>query len=122
MTESTGTGRTLHEMSAYTNLENEYDADVANTVTAKAINRAHKDAHVTPTDVGSWAKVNRIMARGEVDIEKKHRFSTKKQKNLQTKCLAASCQQAKKKKLKSNRILELKRESIDKFSLFICCI
>lgn len=80
MTESTGTGRTLHEMSAYTTLENEYDTTVANSVTAKAINRAHKDAHVTPQDVGSWAKVNRIMARGEVDIEKETKILNEKAK------------------------------------------
>ncbi|SDY52534.1 hypothetical protein [Nitrosomonas sp. Nm33] len=70
MTKSTGTGRILHEMSAYTNLENEYDTSVANIVTAKAINEARKDAHVTPHDVGSWAKINDIVSRGGVDIEK----------------------------------------------------
>lgn len=80
MTESTGTGRTLHEMSAYTNLENEYDTTVANTVTAKAINRAYKDSHVTSQDVGSWAKVNRIMAQGEVDIEKETQVLNEKAK------------------------------------------
>ncbi|MCT8344556.1 MULTISPECIES: hypothetical protein [Photorhabdus] len=53
MTKSTGTGRILHEISAYTALEEEYDTNVANTVTATAINKAHKNALVTPTDVGS---------------------------------------------------------------------
>lgn len=75
---STGTARVLHELREYEELENDYDEEVALSITAKAFQK--HDPKISRQDLKSAIKVIRAAKTGKVSVARERQIAEEKAK------------------------------------------